>query len=74
MLPEVSSSITTDDATGEKGDILVQSGNYGWYTTKKEDIKKQKSTKTVGRMLNKARVVYVVPFNVIFIGFRQRKS
>lgn len=65
MLPEVLSSVTTDDVTERTGDILVQGGNYGWYSTKKDNIKKQKYTKTVGQMRNKARVLYSV-FPILF--------
>lgn len=74
MLPEVFHSVNAEDKAAQNGDVVVQGGNYGWYSTKKEDIKKQKSTKTIGRMLNKARLLYGVNYNIVLVGFTQRKG
>eukprot|EP00210_Caulerpa_lentillifera_P006266 g5985.t1 len=54
-LPEVSDNIDMENKSLPKGEVIVQNGNYGWYSTNGDDAKKTKSTKILERISEKVK-------------------
>eukprot|EP00210_Caulerpa_lentillifera_P001049 g1012.t1 len=54
-LPEVSDNIDMENKNLPKGEVIVQNGNYGWYSTNGDDAKKTKSTKILERISKKVK-------------------